>query len=58
MLVFVKFAVKTSWVGSNTDIFMPVYSAGGLGFTVVLWAKLELRIEFMKKISYPTWSLN
>ena len=36
MLVFVKFAVKSSWVGSNTDIFMPVYSAGVLGFTRVL----------------------
>ena len=38
MLVFVKFAVKSSWVGSNTDIFMPVYSAGAgvLGFTRVL----------------------
>ena len=28
--------VKTSWVGGNTDIFMPIHSADGLGFTVAL----------------------
>ena len=27
---------KTSWVGGNADIFMPIYSADGLGFTVGL----------------------
>ena len=61
MLIFVKFAVemvavsvKTSWIGGNTDIFIPIYSADGLGFTVALWAKLELRIELIKKVSYPS----
>ena len=40
MLIFVKFAlemtVKTSWVGGNTDIFMPVSSADGLDFIVAV----------------------
>ena len=31
---------KISWVGGNTDIFMPIYSADGFGFTVGLKAKL------------------
>ena len=44
MLIFVNFvvdfvssmAVKTSGVGGNTDIFMPIQSAEGPGFTVAL----------------------
>ena len=46
--------VKTSWIGGNTDIFMPIYSADCIHFTVELLAKLELRIEFVKKVLYPT----
>ena len=30
--------VKTSWVSGNIDIFIPTYSADGLGFTVALQA--------------------
>ena len=46
--------VKTSWVGGNTDIFIPIYSADSIHFTVALKAKLELRTDFVKKVPYPT----
>ena len=62
MLTFVKLAielvghetVKPSWVAGKTENLMPVYSADGIGFTVVLYAKLELEIQFVKKALYPT----
>ena len=44
-------AVKTSWVGGKSENLMPGYFANGLGFTVVLEAKLELKIQFLKKVS-------
>ena len=43
--------VKTSWVGGKSENLMPGYFANGLGFTVVLKAKLELKIQFLKKVS-------
>ena len=49
--------VKTSWVSGNIDlsnIFIPICSADGLGFTIALQAKVELRIHFKKKLSHPT----
>ena len=45
--------VKASWVG-KTETLMPVHSTDGLGFTVRLYAKLELGIHFVKKVSFPT----
>ena len=33
----------------NTDIFLPVYSADGIIFTVALLAKLELEVHFVKE---------
>ena len=29
-------AVKSSWVGGNSDIFMSLFSASGLGFAAAL----------------------
>ena len=46
--------VKASWVGGNTDISCQYNLVYGLGFTVALLAKLELGIEIVKKVSYPT----
>ena len=42
--------VKTSWVGGKSENLMPGYFANGLVFTVVLEAKLEMKIQFGKKV--------
>ena len=50
MLVVVGLVVvKNGWESGDKDSFMPKFSAGGLGFAVALWEKLELEIEFLKK---------
>ena len=42
--------VKNGWESGDKDSFMPKFSAGDLGFAVALWEKLELEIQFLKKV--------
>ena len=37
---------KTGWIGGNTDFLVPIFYAEGLGFALVLYAKLKLDIQF------------
>ena len=50
----VVLAVKSGWVSGYTINFMPIFSADVLGYAAVLWVKLELEIQCVRKFSYPS----
>ena len=33
---------------------MPIFSADALGFSVAIYTKLELEIQFVRNVPYPT----
>ena len=57
---WVGITVKASLVGGKTENFMPVYSADGLGFTVVMQAKIRTGNSVYEKsfISYLKLKVN
>ena len=47
-------AVKTGYLGDNADTFMLIFFADALSFSVDKEGKLEMEIQFMKNVPYPT----
>ena len=46
--------VKRGQLVYNADTFMLIFSADALGFSEAMYAKLELKIQFVKNVPYPT----
>ena len=46
--------VKNGRLGYNGSTFMPIFSADAFGFSVAIQANLELEIQFVKNVPYPT----
>ena len=40
--------------GHNADIFVSIFYADTLGFSVAIQAKLEMEIQFVVNVPYPT----
>ena len=47
-------AAKNDELGYHESNFMFIFSAGALRFSVAIQAKLELGIQFVKNVTYPT----
>ena len=47
-------AVISGEQGHNADIFVSIFYADTLGFSVAIQAKLEMEIQFVVNVPYPT----
>ena len=47
-------AVISDEQGHNADIFVSIFYADTLGFSVAIQAKLEMEIQFVVNVPYPT----